>query len=100
MARPLRQRPVVDQQVVQVGRKTVNGRLSTKYENTTSEISIGDAVFVDGHPGVVVAIFPACSSNASDFDCVNTGGVLFDLEGQGLTLIPFGHSSHVHLNEH
>jgi len=62
--------------------------LGRNYPGTIEPIRPGDKVLVDGDEANVIEVFEPNTKDAADYDCEDTGGVLFDL--YGAMLIPFG----------
>ncbi len=69
-----------------------NERLGPHYFDTGLPVQNGDQVTVDGHAAVVKMVFLPESLDADEFDCIDTGGILFQMDKYGSTIIPFGHS--------
>jgi hypothetical protein len=73
--------------------------VSQFYSNTSHEIHVGDSLLIDNEPGQVRGVFLPHTQGAKDFACWDDGGLLVELEGMGVTLLPFGSLHEVTLVE-
>lgn len=60
------------------------------YADTNEPIQAGDQLFVDGHPGRVVAVVLAGTQEAESWYCEETGGLVIEFERFGRTVVPLG----------
>lgn len=61
-------------------------------------VTVGDRILLDGHTGIVKAVFEPLSSQAEAFACFQTGGVLLKMDKFGDMLESFGTSGFLELD--
>lgn len=72
-----------------------SGIITDRYDSTGDRVLVGDAVMIDGHPGIVKLVCQPSTEDARAYSCEVTGGLLLDMEISGLTLEPFGTSGYL-----
>lgn len=65
--------------------------VSTHYADGVP-VRVRDCISIDGVVGVVRALIHPGTTEARDYFCNDTGGILYDTDKYGLMLIPFGAS--------